>query len=309
MVTYILFLVTTLKTDADSDAGAVEGEDDDQRQMELMDDGDASSTVPWGHSEHDDDATQPYHPVEGSGSTSSMALLGGSDLRQSSFENESIVTNNHPKYHNNNDNNGLHLGGDDEQFNSLLKESDDAFKDDDDETSRPAKKSSSGCEPATARVVPVVGPVPGDGDDFFSRDDNGDNGFIGGTAVTQNNLGRSQNQHEEEEEGWRDSDDNGTKVDGMMRSGDPYPIVSDPVGLQAYSSSTNNFANGYYSSSSYSRSSAKGVTGLQNLGNTCFMNSALQCLSNTCPLREYFLSGEVSGLVFGLLPFFYCVTR
>jgi Ubiquitin C-terminal hydrolase len=38
--------------------------------------------------------------------------------------------------------------------------------------------------------------------------------------------------------------------------------------------------------------SRKGLTGLQNLGNTCFMNSALQCLSNTYELTQYFLSGE-----------------
>ena len=32
-----------------------------------------------------------------------------------------------------------------------------------------------------------------------------------------------------------------------------------------------------------------GVTGLLNLGNTCYMNSGLQCLSNTWQFTEYFL--------------------
>uniref|UniRef100_A0A6Q2ZD85 Ubiquitin carboxyl-terminal hydrolase 4 n=1 Tax=Esox lucius TaxID=8010 RepID=A0A6Q2ZD85_ESOLU len=35
--------------------------------------------------------------------------------------------------------------------------------------------------------------------------------------------------------------------------------------------------------------SQPGLCGLSNLGNTCFMNSALQCLSNASPLTEYFL--------------------
>ncbi|CAG8457041.1 4366_t:CDS:2 [Ambispora gerdemannii] len=47
------------------------------------------------------------------------------------------------------------------------------------------------------------------------------------------------------------------------------------------------------SESSFSQlGSGIGTTGLKNLGNTCFMNSVIQCLSGTIPFSRYFLNGS-----------------
>lgn len=45
-------------------------------------------------------------------------------------------------------------------------------------------------------------------------------------------------------------------------------------------------------SSNTTRKRKRYGAGLSNLGNTCFMNSTLQCLAHTPPLRQYFLTGE-----------------
>ncbi|TKY61900.1 Ubiquitin carboxyl-terminal hydrolase 8 [Spatholobus suberectus] len=45
----------------------------------------------------------------------------------------------------------------------------------------------------------------------------------------------------------------------------------------------------YFRGSSYRAIRSLGLTGLQNLGNTCFMNTAIQCLAHTTKLVDFFL--------------------
>ncbi|CAO3647772.1 unnamed protein product [Cunninghamella echinulata] len=71
------------------------------------------------------------------------------------------------------------------------------------------------------------------------------------------------------------------------------PLQNNNRSSSPHTNAPNNTRIAPVSDSSFSQlgSVLIGTTGLKNLGNTCYMNSIIQCLSGTIPFARYFISG------------------
>jgi uncharacterized UBP type Zn finger protein len=97
-------------------------------------------------------------------------------------------------------------------------------------------------------------------------------------------------ENEGEEAGDGEEAEENEEINTNIENTKSIPLIINTKSNIKFSNRKSNFDNNI--SNFFVKGCTKGLTGLKNLGNTCYFNSAIQCLSNCQDLLFYFLSSE-----------------